>query len=61
MNESELLKRGFDTNPNLYIGDGYLYCNYCKTYRHHFAMSKIVNHIQHDVLVCKVCRFGIKG
>lgn len=48
----ELYNMGFRINPNLYIGDGQLFCVPCNTRHRHYAMSCGIVHAE----VCTICK-----
>lgn len=35
----ELVAMGLVLNPNMYLGDGFMFCARCNQYTYHFAMS----------------------
>lgn len=35
----EMTSMGLVLNPNMYIGNGYMFCGNCNDYTYHFAMS----------------------
>ena len=53
---NDLLFLGYKDNPNLYIGDGFMFCGNCGKYRHHYAMT--VPGTSMHTLVCKECHHG---
>jgi hypothetical protein len=48
----ELHAMGLRINPNLYIGDGQLFCIPCNTRTRHYAMSSGIVHAE----VCTICK-----
>ena len=42
---------GYKVNPNMWIGNGWFYCAFCKEYTHHYAMSGSVECLE----ICKEC------
>jgi hypothetical protein len=57
MKLSELIRKGFVRNPNLWIGDGHLYCSECERYTLQEAYSlHEPNGLRTDVEVCLACK-----
>jgi hypothetical protein len=56
MKLEELIEKGFVKNPNLWLGDGHLYCTTCERYTPHEAYTLIEGDIlRTDVEVCTRC------
>jgi len=59
LSRDELIKHGVVDNPNMWIGDAWLYCFPCNRYTYHYAMS---HRGKYDCFeVCKECQQYTNG